>query len=556
MTSHGLFVDGAAEILQPRPYQSECIRAILDSIADGDKRPACVLPTGSGKTVIFSHLSRHWNDYGFDGRVLILVHRDELVQQTVNKLHSVAPHLNVGIVQGKQNEHIGRDVIVASVQTVRKMYRLDEIVSSGEIGLVIVDECHHASAESYVTVMNTLGCFAEKGAVAVGFTATLSRNDSKSLGDVWEKVIYRRDILDMIRDGYLTDVKGKLVTVDGLSLSQVSMRGGDYQIGSLSDALLSAQAPEFVADAYAEHAAGRFGIIFTPSVATAEAFTAALNRRGIAAEAVWGGMDRQARRDVLSAAHEGRVQVLVNCMVLTEGFDWPRAEVAVIARPTTSSALYVQMVGRVLRRFPGKESALVLDVVGASEEHRLATLADLTSRRINLIQEGESLREAVRREKESQNEFLQDYVVAYEDVDLFGQSKVRWLQTLEGIWFVATTESVFFVWPGSEPGTYNVGTRPRRKRFGGGWLQRDVDLEAAKQWVEQHEEVMLSTMTTSRKASWRRTRVRATDAQLAHAKRLRIKRPDLDQMTKSDLSDLLEVHSVSRMLDPALRKGK
>lgn len=550
LTAAGLVQDDLSETLSPRPYQNECIRAVLDAVSNGKRRPAVVLPTGSGKTVIFSHLSRHWNDYGFPGRILILVHRDELVRQTVEKLRAIAPHLVVGIVQADLDEHEGAHVVVGSVQTLRKLHRLDNITLSGRIGLVIVDECHHASAESYVTVLNALGCFnPDADTVAVGFTATLSRSDMKSLGDVWEYVAFRRDILDMIPK-YLVDVSGKMVTVEGLSLSQVAMRGGDFQVGSLSDALLSADAPDFIADAYMEHAADRKGIVFTPSVATAEAFSDALCRRGVEARMVWGGMDKEARRDVLRDAHEGRVQVLVNCMVLTEGFDWPAAEVAVIARPTTSSALYVQMVGRVLRQYPGKKKALVLDIVGATQEHRLATLADLTSNRIQIMHEGESLTEAVQRERKAGNPALRDYVVMYQDVDLFQRSGAVWLQTYEGIWFVSTRENVYFIWPGTEPERYHVGVKPMKGR-GGGWRHRDIDLETAMEWAEQ-EATAEDPMTARRKASWRVGRKPPTDGQRGYAARLRLDVPE--NVTKRELSDMIDVRVVSRMLDKTIKR--
>lgn len=559
MSAAGLVIDAPTEVLRPRPYQNECIRAVLDAAADGVRRPACVLPTGSGKTVIFSHLGKHWREYGFSGRVMVLVHRDELVRQTVDKLRVIAPALKVGIVQADQNEHVERDVIVASVQTVRKIWRLDDVMDSGRIGLVIVDECHHASAESYVTVLNALGCFnPDDDTVAVGFTATLSRGDMRSLGDIWERVVFQRDILDMIPE-FLVDVSGKMVTVDGFSLSQVSMQGGDYGVGSLSDALLSADAPDFIANAYMEHAADKPGIIFTPSVETAHAFTAALAARGIETRAVWGAMPKEDRRQVLRDAHAGRVQVLVNCMVLTEGFDWPRAEVAVIARPTTSASLYVQMVGRILRKYPGKEKALVLDIVGATQEHRLATLADLTSNRIQIIQEGESLTEAVRRERAAGNQYLKDYVVLYQDVDLFKRSTAVWLQTYEGIWFVSTRDDIYFIWPGSDAGLYHVGVKPLKSRDEngqprgkGGWRHKDIDLETAMEWAEQ-EALAADPMTARRKASWRQGRQKPSEGQLRYAERLRLDVPE--NITKAEISDMIDVRIVSRMLDKSIRSG-
>lgn len=543
------------EMLSLRPYQGECLDAIWKAYREqGIQRAAVVLPTGSGKTVIFSHLADHWHamkdgEYVTSGRVLILVHRDELIRQTVAKLEAVAPGLRVGVVKAKENDHVDRDVIVASVQTVKSLYRLDQITASGEIGLVIVDECHHAAAESYVTVLVALGCFAIGGPLAVGFTATLSRNDKKSLGDVWQEIVYRRDILDMIADKYLTDVRGRLVTVDGLSLSQVAMRGGDYAIGSLSEALLSADAPKFAADAWVEHASEDYGIVFTPSVETAQRFSDEFSARGITSAMVWGGMSPDARTEALRGAHEGRTRVLINCMVLTEGFDWPRARTVMIARPTTSAALYVQMVGRVLRPFPGKETALVLDIVGASQEHRLASLADLTSRRIQTMVEGESLTDAVRREKEARNPALADYAVSYEDVDLFQRSRATWLQTKGGIWFVSTKEQIYFVWPGSEPGLYRLGVRPVKGR-GGRWLREDVTLELAMSWGSDmaiREDATLAT----RGRSWRRGY--PTLAMTSFACRLGLKDQLHADIRKGEVSDMIDIVLASRVLD---KKGK
>lgn len=579
------------ERLSPRPYQWDCISAVYENCdyfpdqpePDGIrryKRPAVVLPTGAGKTVIFSWISHLWtqarkaNNPQRLGRVVILVHRDELVDQTLNKLHAVDHTLSIGAVRGKEDDHAGRDVIVASVQTLRRPDRLRRVQDTGMVGLVIVDECHHATAASYRRIMDYFGCFDEvtepmtfAGAYAVGFTATLQRADTARLSDVWQSVIYRRDILDMIAGyknqhdefvpgGYLVNPTGKLVTVDGLSLSEVATSGGDYQLGSLSEALMSADAPDFVADAYMEHAPDKPGVVFTPTVETAHAFADALSRRGLSTLPVWGAMPSEARKEAVTSFRDGSTQILVNCMVLTEGFDAPRAEVAVIARPTKSAALYVQMVGRVLRPFPGKTSALVLDIVGASREHRLASLCDLTSERIQVINDGESLMEAVAREKEARNPALRDYVITYEDVDLFQRStRANFLQTYEGIWFVAGKHNVWFIWPGNESGLYHVGVRPLEGR-GGSWLYKNLPIDQAMAWAET-EAIAADEWNISyarRDAAWRRRKEPATKGQLVIARRFGITPPA--GVTKRELSDMINVAQVSPILDKALKKRR
>lgn len=552
------------ELLALRDYQREAIDNTFDAIARGITRPAVVLPTGAGKTVIFSHMAKEWRDTYPDKRVLILVHRDELVTQTVKKLNSVAPGLKVGVVKAERNE-IGADVVVASVQTIRSFARCSQIKN---VGLIIIDEAHHASADSYRFVLNHFGAMVAE-CPSVGFSATLVRSDQGDLSDVWQRVVCQRDILDMIPE-YLCDVRGKLVTVDGLSLSEVSVNRGDLATGSLTDALLTAEAQNFVVRAYFEHASDRPTIVFTPTVLATQAFTEAFAEAGVRVGAIWGAMPAEDRVLTLKRFGDGDLDVIVNCMVLTEGFDEPRASCAIIARPTRSAALYVQMVGRVLRRFPGKTDALVLDVVGASLDHKLATLADLTSKRIKEILPGETLAEAAIREKKEGNPNLAGYVVDMEDVDLFHRSPSMWLTTYEGVYFIQTrctalpsnkcmrTNSygkcgthIWFLWP-DENGTYKVGVRATYKA-GGMYVREGLDLETAMSWAEQYATEEDPSLA-NRNASWRRRKQLASEPQKDYARGRGLQFPD--NISKRDLSNMLSIDVASSKLDKAFKKVK
>lgn len=548
----------APGILTLRSYQEDAIAATLASYSRLAplKRPAVVLPTGAGKTVIFSHLAKTWNATR-DGKIVILVHRDELVTQAVDKLRKAAPMLTAGVVKGARNE-LDTDVIVASVQTLAKPARLFPLLD--KVGLVIVDECHHAAATSYMTILEEFGCFRTDGtgAVAVGFTATMSRADSRALADVWEEVVYTRDILDMIALGYLSDVKGKLVTIDGMSLEDVKKSRGDYAASSLSDMLQTSGAITAVADAYLEHAKGRSALLFAPTVEAAELFSTAFLERGVTSAVVWGSMPEADRRRTLRRFDDGEIDVLCNCMVLTEGYDSPRAEVAIIARPTTSAALYVQMVGRVLRTFPGKDMALVLDVAGASQIHGLATLSDLTTQRVAEIVEGESLREAAERAiREGALDLSGD--VSARDVDLFQRSRSVWLQTYAGCWFIPVKDHVFFIWPEPTGDTFSVGVRPTRPRPGEGngrFVQTGLDLSAAMSWASQDAEEMDSNprfSAASRDASWRTRRQPPSEGQTGMASGMGL---DITDKTKAEVSDMISVHIASSMLDRAFRNAK
>src|SRR4030042_18842 len=236
-------------MLKLRDYQTTCIDRIHSALERGVNRPAVVLPTGSGKTVIFASMASDWI-LNRTGRVVILVHRDELVRQAVNKVRTIAPHLNVGVIKASEND-IDAQVIVASIQTLSRPNRIEQLLYRGPIGLVIVDECHHAAAATYQSTVAALGSF--DGKPTAGFTATMVRGDNKKLGDVWQEIVFKRDILWMIKHGYLVDVKGYSVEVKDLDLDDVARSHGDYQEGSLGQALLDSSAGQAVADAYREY---------------------------------------------------------------------------------------------------------------------------------------------------------------------------------------------------------------------------------------------------------------------------------------------------------------
>ena len=527
-----------------RDYQQDTIGKVIRAIGvEGIQRPAVVIPTGGGKTVIFAHMATRG--------MLILVHRDELATQAANKVRAACPHLSVGIVKAEQNDvHV--DVIVGSVQTLRNPARLAMLP---KINLVIVDEAHHAAADSYVSIMTALGCYAPNGTPAVGFSATLVRGDKRSLGKVWDKVVQQIDILDMIPE-WLVDPRGIKVVIDGLSLADVKRSGGDFTNVSLSDFMLSADAQKVVADAYVEHAADRQGILFAPSKAAARAFADELNARGIKAAAIWDGMAKNDRRDTLKRFERGEVQVLCNCMILTEGYDAPWASCVVIARPTTSAALYVQMVGRGLRKSPGKVDALILDVVGASEEHDLATLADLSSRRVDKVEPGESLTGAAKRLKKAGHPALAGYV-SHADVDLFKAAVSMWLRTEAGLYFIAlpktddAPESLVFLWPTDTADVFHVGVCPQSGK-GGSWIKKDVSLDDAMAWAEEAVKSVDAKSLTNRRAAWRKRKEAPSPAQVRFAQQLKIE--VTPETSKPELSDLITIKLASRRLDPTLPK--
>jgi hypothetical protein len=296
----------------------------------------------------------------------------------------------------------------------------------------------------------------------------------------------------------------------------------------------------------------RRGILFAPTVDTAVSFADDLNADGIVTEVITGETSKEDRTLIYKRFEAGDVHVLSNCMVLTEGFDAPHAEVAVIARPTSSPGLYTQMVGRVLRPFPNKDDALVLDVVGITGRHKLQSLTDLVK---TTVKDGESVQEArARLEKEAKARPEKGTIAGRKmearQVEMFAASHSVWLQTYGGIWFIPTTNYTFCLWPDTDgtwrvgkKGTYRVPTSERR----GVWIQTGLTLEYAMAWGEQMAEEEDPTVS-QRTRAWRRGK--ASQAQIELAMRYGIVADDeLETIRRGELSDRISRHIASRDLD-------
>ncbi|MFD0344035.1 DEAD/DEAH box helicase [Streptomyces sp. NPDC127117] len=523
----------------PRPYQRDAITALREGWAAGLNRLAVVLPTGAGKTIVFSNLISEVLPELNGQRALVIAHREELIEQAAAKVRAVRPDLRVGIVKAERDEHQDADVIVASVQTLAVEKRRQAIRN---VGLLIVDECHHAAARTYMEVLEHFGAW--RDVPTAGFTATMTRTDG-GLAEVWQDVVFTLDILDMISDGYLCDVRGKRITVDTLDLDKVKTRGGDLVDGQLGQALEDSGALDAIAKAYLDHAPDRPGVVFTPTVATAQAAAEALMAVGIKAAPVWGDMGRDERRETLARYNAGELQVLTNCMVLTEGFDAPHTSCIVVARPTKSPGLYVQMVGRGLRPAPGKGDALLLDVMGAATRHKLASMVDLTARELAPAEEGKSLREVAEEAVAAEERRTLVARVEAEEINLFGTSSVRWLRTATGVWFIRLTSAqVLFLVRVPDTRLYRMR---RWTTLGGVEPPRDDtarQLPEALAWLEHQARRMAPGSFVARQASWRSAQ--PSPKQIGLCRRLGLKVPR--GSTAGDVADLIDTDRVSSVL--------
>jgi superfamily II DNA or RNA helicase len=488
---------------------------------------------------------------------MILVHRDELVNQAIDKLRVVAPDITIGVIKAERNE-VTADITIASVQTLGRAGRRARLPDWFMPHLIIVDEAHHAAADSYVAILSHFGAFTKSSldeepyTRAIGYTATMKRGDSRGLGDVWEEIVYTKDILFGIQRDYLSDVKGRRITVDGLDLREVAITRGDYREGQLGEAMVTSGAGEVIAAAYKEHASDRQGILFAPTVHAAYEWAIDLENAGIVTAVIEGETSTDVRKKTYGQYARGEVQVLSNCMVLTEGFDMPQASCAVIARPTSLPALYTQMVGRVLRPWPGKSYALVLDVVGVASRVELATLGDLSTSKVEEVKEGETLAQAADREREEKVGAIRVGKVgelAGEHVDLFHTSRSVWLKTEAGIWFVPTRDLTFFLWP-TGTNMVSVGSIPNKGTHKADLLLQDINIEYGMSWAEQ-EAAEIDPSIASKSSSWRQASRVPSEGQLTMATMLRI---DItDKPNRGELSNRISIKLASRRLDRFLK---
>lgn len=350
--------------MQLRPYQQEAREAVQAEWAKGRKRTLLVLPTGCGKTIVFSKIIEDQVKEG--KRVLVLAHRSELLEQASDKLKT-ATGLGTALEKA-ENTSIGSwyRVVVGSVQTMQREKRLSQFPPN-YFDTIVVDEAHHAISDGYQRVLSHF----EKSDV-LGVTATPDRGDMKNLGSYFDSLAYEYSLVQAIKEGYLSKIKAITIPLT-LDLSNVSMSAGDFKasdVGTALDPYL-----EQIADEMAKQCQNRKTVVFLPLVKTSQKFRDILNAKGFRAAEVNG--ESKDRAEVLEDFENDRYNVLCNSMLLTEGWDCPSVDCVVVLRPTKVRALYSQMVGRGTRLHPGKEELLLLDFLWHTERHELCRPAHL-----------------------------------------------------------------------------------------------------------------------------------------------------------------------------------
>lgn len=352
-----------------RPYQRDCLAAVDRARAKGVTRMLVVAATGTGKTTIFCELARSVAVRG--ERVLILAHRDELIDQAARRIREQVSGLKVGIEAGPVRSSDSDDVVIASVATVGR--KGCPRLAGQSFRLLITDEAHHSAADSYGYVYDAFGVY-EGLATHIGVTATPHRLDNKPLhgrSAIYEEVVFEYGIRKAIKDGYLCDIRAFRVETD-LDLSKVKRTAGDYAVGQLERAVNTDGRNHLALEHWQRVAGDRLTIVFCAGIDHSHAVADLFSSVGIPSASVVGRTAKDIRRDAIQKFRSGDLRVLTNVNVLTEGFDAPETNCILLLRPTQSWSLYAQMVGRGLRAAPGKSDCAVIDVCDITTKHSLA----------------------------------------------------------------------------------------------------------------------------------------------------------------------------------------
>lgn len=404
--------------MELRPYQNEAVEAIFEEWKT-NRSTMIILPTGCGKTVVFSEVVRQLYEAG--KKILMLAHRGELLEQTQDKFLKFGVESVLEKAESKANPETDR-VVVASIQSISRDDRLGRFPRNF-FDVIIIDECHHAASDSYVKVIEYFNT-----AKLLGVTATPNRSDVRNISDIFETVAYTYDIRTAIDEGYLSPIKIRRIPIK-IDISDVRTSCGDFMSGDLGNAIEPYL--EDIAQSLSDKAANRKTLIFTPTIAIGEEFAELLNQYGFNASCVSSNNSPAERKDIASKLNSGELNVVTNAMLWTEGFDEPSIDCIINLRATKSESLYRQIIGRGLRLSPetNKNDLLVLDflwhsgkggynilspiqlfvdesrlglaeeIINEGEEEDLLTLGDKVDARAALIRQMKEAEEKAKAEK-------------------------------------------------------------------------------------------------------------------------------------------------------------
>jgi len=536
-----------------RDYQQECVQKVMQVYQQYHSAPCkelrdvlLVLPTGAGKTIIFCEIiSQLARLYGVNA--LIIAHRDELLDQAADKYRVVKPMAVIGKV-GSGLHQYGGEVTVASIATISRPEHLKRLKQIG-YGLIITDEAHHSQANSYQMVYEAL-----PNAFHLMVTATPDRLDGKPILD--KPALYSASIIDMIKLGYLCDLKAIAIKTD-TSLDDLHTQAGDFKVDELETAIDTPLRNQRIVDAYKEHANNRRAACFAVTVAHAEHLASSFSEAGVPSGVVCGETPLVSRKQLFKQFRDGAINVLVTVNVLSEGWDEPLCDCIIMARPTQSRSLFVQAIGRGLRLAPGKEYCIILDITDNCLKHRLEpqNLSRALGKHIN---NDETIEEALAREEREVSD--RETVIRKlkerrnQDIHLDLKQKLLWQTRSDGKFLLEVglerhkialvpVPDTTDLW--GDIGYYRVVAKLAPTYQGQYWSE-PLPLDWAQQLAEKKARMLLADASAvklvDRNASWRSTP--ASSVQLEklekYQKRFHLVYDPLT-VTKGEAADMLDV---------------
>ncbi|WP_017328024.1 DEAD/DEAH box helicase [Synechococcus sp. PCC 7336] len=537
--------------MQLRPYQTLAIAAIESSWEHCD-RTLVQMATGSGKTIVFAHLLKQ-RLRGQSRQGFVLVHRQELLQQAVAKIQQVWPQVEIGIVQ-RQREELDKQVVVASIPS---LYRRLDRIDPAAIGLVVVDEAHHAPARSWQLTIDRL---TSAGAKCLGVTATPERDKRVGLGEVFEELCFTRSLPDLIPD-YLCDLRAVRLQTE-LDLDGVRSRQGDFVVGELEKAVNTSARNQSIVEGWMRYGEGRQAVVYCVSVQHALQVAETFRQFGIAAATVSGRQSRGDRQAAIAQFQAGQLPILTNCLVLTEGWDYPHLQCLIMARPTQSSLLFTQTLGRGTRKADGKTDCLIIDIADNTRRHNIQTVHKLfgLAARTDLSQVGvcQRVKEKERAEIERlQREANLLHRMDVEIVDLLLSAEAtlpgrfEWTPLAKGSWFLKIPEQepkyggdLLQIHYTADTGAslVHVSKYKLKELAAAPALQHLVEIADA--WIDRH--LRFATILLDRAADWRDRP--ATEMQQSYIRSLlRRIEPDEPELYRQVMEQLQHIESAEAL---------
>ena len=529
-----------------RPYQTEALDAVLSNYDKGITKQLVVLPTGAGKTVIFSQMPIIKPDCL---PMLVLAHRAELLDQAKSKIEASNPELTVEIEQAERKAgHV--DVVVASVATLGRngTPRIEEYPKD-YFKSIIIDEAHHAAAPSYRRIIDYFN-----PELLLGVTATPQRSDSVRLVDVFDEIVYYKSIQDLIEDGWLSPLVGYRVK-SNVDITNVEIRNGDYVQDQLEEAIDTPERNAHVVATYLNLANNEKTIVFASGVNHAENLALSFRQASVETAVIVGTTPRQEREEILAQFAMGKISVIVNVGVLTEGFDEPSLQAIILAKPTRSTLLYTQIVGRGTRLFEGKQHCKIIDIADTTKGKKPIGLPTLLGLPPEFDLQGQSFTDVAKKFEELENfcpgEAVrvlnpQDIELAYTRINLFmppppnptvlEYSKLVWAEVGEDDYYLGVANGESLRIHSDALGRWNVTLKNSNtkevKLLGMTETMREA-FARSDRWVQNNRSSSMSLLDSS--AAWRADG--PTDAQKKMLKRIGV--PLTSDMTKGMASQII-----------------